>query len=100
MAKGNKPHHGQDQWLIQQAKVIAELKKRLGETTQEVYACFCKVLNDNYGWDAEQITALFARTQELWTELCDSKEMSSMVKWCEDTTNFSVIQGEENKDEQ
>lgn len=87
-------------WLINQMKEIAELKKRLASDVQEVYACFCKVLIDTYGWSGEEVTSLFARTQELWNEICDSEEMWSMVKWCEDTTNFSVVGGSNEDDVQ
>ena len=89
----NKPHYKQDKWIIEQATQIAKLKKRLGETTQEVYACFCKVLYEQYGWDFEQITALFARTEEAWNECIENDTIKSMVEWCEKVTDFSVVEG-------
>lgn len=93
----NKPHHSQDKWLIEQAKQIALLKKRLEETTQEVYACFCKVLYEKYGWNFEQITALFARTEEAWNECIENNTVQNMVAWCEEVTNFSVVEGKDDE---
>lgn len=96
--KGNKkPHHGQDAWLIHQAKVVAELQKKLQQDTQEIYACFCKVLNDEYGWTYEEITALFARTEETWNECIENDEIENMVAWCEKVTDFSAVEVNDEK---
>ena len=93
--KNRKPSHGQDAWLINQAKEIAILKKRLSKSVQEIYACFCKVLYEEYGWTYEQITAIFARTQEQWNELVDTPDMESMVKWCDEVTDILIAEGED-----
>lgn len=88
MAKNN--------YFIQQAKEIERIKKELKEAintnTAHIYACFCKVLYDSYGWDDEQIAELFGLTDKLWDENLD--RMDSMIEWCEKTTGIEIRSAE------
>lgn len=89
MAKNN--------YFINQVKEIERLKMQLKEGitthTAHIYACFCKVLFDSYGWDAEQIAELFSLTDRLWDE--NLERMDSMIDWCEETTGIEIRSREE-----
>lgn len=81
----------QNKWLIQQAKEIAILKKQLKEeTVPELYACFCKVLIEDYGKTGDEVEELFKKTEDVWNELVENDEIKHMVDWCEATTGISL----------
>ena len=75
-----------NQWLIEQYKEIerqkAELKKATSNNVPEIYACFAKVLIEEMGNSVEEVTSLFARTQEVWNEIVEHDEVKNMIDWC------------------
>lgn len=88
-----------NQWLIEQAKTIEKQKRDLKNATKnnvpEIYACFAKVLIDEYKNTPEEVVTLFARTQEVWTELVQNDSVHTMVEWCEKVTGVKLANTEE-----
>lgn len=88
-----------NQWLIEQYKQVERQKRKLKEATKqnvpEIYACFCKVLYEDYHHTPEYIQKLFARTQEVWNELVENDSVERMVEWCEKTTGIDLRMREE-----
>lgn len=87
-----------NQYLIEQAKEYERLKRHLEEETRNlvptIYACFCKVLIDDYHNSVEEVESLFARTQEVWNELVESGSTQSMIEWCEEITGVELRGGD------
>lgn len=83
-----------NRYFIEQAKEIEKLKKRLKEAANqnvpELYACFGKVLFDEYKWSPDEIEALFIKTSNLWNDLVQNDNVSGMIDWCEQTTGITL----------
>ena len=83
-----------NKYFIEQAKEVERLKKRLKEATTnnvpELYACFGKVLFDDYKWSADEIESLFNKTSNLWNDLVLNDTIKNMVDWCEQTTGIEL----------
>lgn len=75
--------------LMRRLKKLEELTKR---NVPEIYACFAKVLYEEYNMDGDQIEELFNRTQEVWNE--NAERMDTMVQWCEETTGICLRGGD------
>lgn len=71
---------------------MARLRKKCNELVPEVYACFAKVLVEEYKWDADQVGELFSQTQRTWNEIVKKDEVSGMIAWCEETTGIKLAQ--------
>lgn len=86
-------------FLIEQAKQIAEIKKgyqqAIKRNVAEIYACFAKVLIDDYHNTEEEVVSLFARTQEVWNELAESEKIQGMIQWCEEVTGVKLVSDEQ-----
>lgn len=90
MAKKNK-------WLIEAYKAQKIKEKRLEEATNtnvaQIYACFAKVLIEEYKHTPEWVEKLFVRTQICWDEMVQNEEVDSMVDWCEKATGIDLRMG-------
>ena len=83
----------------EQEKAYEEEKARLrwecNNLVPEIYACFCKVLIEDYGKSDDEVNTLFIRTQEVWNELVNKEEISDMISWCEKTTGMILSERRE-----
>lgn len=83
-----------NQWLINQCRQLEQQKKALKQATNtnvsQIYACFAKVLMDDYKHTPDYIEKLFIKTQDLWGQLVDEDKIEDMVDWCEKTTGISL----------
>lgn len=86
MAKNN--------YLIEQHKALARLRKLTNQNVAEIYACFCKVLIED-GNSPEEVAELFSKTQATWQELTERNEIKDMITWCEDVTGVVLAMREE-----
>lgn len=70
------------------ARELQKIKNRIKWVVPAVYASFCKVLFEQYGWESDQIEELFKKTDEEWA--ASEENDFDMIKWCEDTTGILV----------
>ena len=65
-------------------------KQPTNQNVPELYACFGKVLFDEYKWSPDEIEALFVKTSNLWNDLVQNDNVSGMIDWCEQTTSITL----------
>lgn len=70
-------------------KLLALMDRKCKEITPEVYACIALALHRKYGWEYEDISDLFAESQEIWNECIQRSE--NMVQMCEMETGIDVV---------
>lgn len=85
MAKNN--------YIIEQHKALAKLRKATRQNVAEIYACFCKVLIED-GNTPEEVAELFRKTQDTWNDLVANESISDMVSWCEQVTGVCLVSEE------
>lgn len=90
-----------NKYLIEQYKQREKERKALKEATMslvpQIYACFAKVLYEDYKHTPAYIEKMFRRTQEVWDELVETDEMDNMIDWCEQSTGILLRTGSENE---
>lgn len=79
-----------DKLKIEQIKRIKYLEKQIHLIVPQVYSCFAKVMYEDLKMDADEIEAVFNRTQEVWQESVDNSEVENMIEWCKETTGIDV----------
>lgn len=75
-------------FLINQYKRLAQ---EINNVTPQVYAGIALTLSRNYGWGSEEISGLFAQSQEIWNECVDSGV--DMIAMCEEETGIECRTG-------
>lgn len=84
MAKNN--------FVIEKAKEIARLKKKIELDTAYIGAGLILALKDN-GFDDDMISSIMQSTNEIWTRL--ASEGINPLKYCYEQTGFEVSTGDE-----
>ncbi len=84
------------QELAKQQKATKHLEQFTKKVVPEIYACFCKILYEDYGWEFETIKELFSRTENAWNENAD--RIDDMITEVEELTGIKLMSREEYDD--